>query len=96
MSNATPGMKSAEEWHHSEKYVADQRSRNPNWRCECISCCNVRSVQRDAYRAGMTKAAEIATQCGQATAHLDYIKRCCDELATAIITERDAATSEGL
>ena len=41
-------MKTAEDWHHTEKFVRVARESNPQWRCHCASCVHIRRIQADA------------------------------------------------
>lgn len=41
-------MKTAEEFHHTEKYIRACKEADPSWKCHCASCENVRLIQADA------------------------------------------------
>ena len=52
-------MKTAEEWHHTEKYVRAMRAISPDWKCRCSSCEYVRKIQLDAFKSGLMDAAKL-------------------------------------
>ena len=56
-------MKSAEEHHHSQKYVDGMRQRlGANWKCSCVSCEHVRAIQADAHQFGVLEGLKMAAE----------------------------------